>query len=52
VTELWRWQYSGERPHSSLRYHTPEEFAVEKKENARMAAPAVEGAPLRKTPLR
>jgi putative transposase len=52
VTELWRRQYNGERPHSSLGYRTPSEFAAAQKENARTAAPAVEGAPLRKTPLR
>jgi len=52
VTELWRRQYNGERPHSSLGYRTPLEFAAAQKENARTAAPAVEGAPLRKTPLR
>jgi putative transposase len=52
VTELWRRQYNGERPHSSLGYRTPSEFAVSQKDNARTAAPAVKGAPLRKTPLR
>jgi transposase InsO family protein len=54
VTELWRRQYNGERPHSSLGYRTPSEFAapLKTKTNARTAAPAVEGAPLRKTPLR
>jgi putative transposase len=52
VVELWRRQYNGERPHSSLGYHTPSEFAVAQKTNARTAAPAAEGAPLRKTPPR
>jgi putative transposase len=45
VVELWRRQYNGERPHSSLGYRTPQEFAAatcvaEKNGNARTAAPA------------
>jgi putative transposase len=56
VMELWRRHYNQERPHSSLAYRTPSEFAAmcakEKKTNARTAAPAGVGAPLRKTPLR
>ena len=73
VVELWRRQYNRERPHSSLGYRSPSEFASqcasqrasqcasqcaaacvtgEKKnaKNARTAAPAAEGSPLRKTP--
>jgi len=54
VTELWRRQYNRERPHSSLGYLTPSEFAaaLKTKTNARTAPPAAEGAPLRKTPVR
>jgi putative transposase len=55
VTELWRRQYNGERPHSSLGYRTPSEFAAavrQAKTNARTAPPAVESAPLRQRPLR
>ena len=44
VVELWRRQYNAERPHSSLGYRTPSEFAAEcvkdKTKNARTAAPA------------
>ena len=48
VVELWRRQYNQDRPHSSLGYQTPSEFAamcVRKKINARTAAPAVERLP-------
>ena len=49
VVELWRRQYNQDRPHSSLRYQTPSEFAAacvrEKKTNALTAAPAVERLP-------
>jgi len=24
--EIWRWEYNGIRPHSSLKYQTPEEY--------------------------
>jgi putative transposase len=56
VVELWRRQYNQDRPHSSLGYRTPSEFAAgcvpdEQQKNARTAAPAGVGAPLRKTPL-
>ena len=27
--ELWRWEYNGIRPHSSLKYQTPEEYRQE-----------------------
>jgi putative transposase len=45
VVELWRRQYNGERPHSSLGYRTPQEFAAtacvaETNRKARTAAPA------------
>jgi putative transposase len=50
VVELWRRQYNHDRPHSSLAYRTPQEFAAscvreKKKTNARTAAPAVERLP-------
>ena len=56
VVELWRRQYNQDRPHSSLGYRTPSEFAAgcvqgEQQKNARTAAPAGVGAPPRKTPL-
>jgi putative transposase len=44
VVELWRRQYNQQRPHSSLGYRTPSEFAAgfvqEEQTNARTAAPA------------
>ena len=49
VVELWRRQYNQDRPHSSLGYQTPSEFAAtcvrNKMINARTAAPAVERLP-------
>jgi len=27
--EIWRWEYNGIRPHSSLKYQTPEEYRQE-----------------------
>jgi putative transposase len=42
MSRLWRRYYNQERPHSSLDYATPSEFATKwKQENTRTAAPAV-----------
>jgi transposase InsO family protein len=42
MTNLWRGFYNAERPHSSLGYATPDEFAASWKQERRTASLAAE----------